>query len=63
MKPILTLSALAILFFFCSFQPEKAKWEELFDGQSFDGWKVGSNAASFKIEDGMIVVKIGRAHV
>jgi hypothetical protein len=63
MKPLFTLSILAVLLLFSSFQPEKAKWEELFDGQSFDGWKVGSNAASFKIEDGMIVVNGNVAHL
>lgn len=63
MKPFLALSALAVLFLFSSFQPEKAKWVDLFDGQSFDGWKVGNNAASFKIEDGMIVVNGNVAHL
>jgi hypothetical protein len=28
----------------------------LFDGKTFNGWKVGKNADSFKIQDGMIVV-------
>ena len=63
MKPFLTLSALVVLFLFSSFQPEKAKWVELFDGQSFDGWKVGNNAASFKIEDGTILVNGNVAHL
>ena len=27
----------------------------LFDGKSLDGWKVGTNAATFKIEDGLLV--------
>ncbi|GAB3340785.1 DUF1080 domain-containing protein [Larkinella ripae] len=31
-------------------------WISLFDGKSFDGWKVGKNAESFKIEDGAIAV-------
>jgi len=63
MKPFLTISVLAVLLFLSSFQPDKAKWVELFDGQSFDGWKVGNNAASFKIEDGMIVVNGNVAHL
>ena len=63
MKPILSISVIAILFLFSSFQPEKSKWVELFDGQSFDGWKVGNNASSFKIEDGMIVVNGNVAHL
>ena len=63
MKPFFTLSILTVLLLFSSFQPEKAKWVDLFDGQSFDGWKVGNNAASFKIEDGMIVVNGNVAHL
>ncbi|WP_138991369.1 DUF1080 domain-containing protein [Larkinella sp. C7] len=31
-------------------------WVSLFDGKTFDGWKVGKNADSFKIEDGAIAV-------
>ncbi|WP_421826607.1 3-keto-disaccharide hydrolase [Larkinella sp.] len=31
-------------------------WVRLFDGKTFDGWKVGKNADSFKIEDGAIAV-------
>ena len=30
-------------------------WMKLFNG-TFDNWKVGENAATFKTEDGMIVV-------
>lgn len=35
----------------------------LFDGKSFSGWKVGKNAESFRIEDGMIVVNGLVAHL
>jgi len=35
----------------------------LFDGKSFDGWKVGENADSFRIEDGKIVANGPRAHL
>ena len=38
-------------------------WVSLFDGQSFSGWKVGANAESFKIENGMIVVNGDVAHL
>ena len=38
-------------------KPEaKDGWIRLFDGKSLDGWKVGNNAASFKVQDGVIVV-------
>jgi len=38
-------------------------WISLFDGKTFDGWKVGKNAESFKIRDGMIVVNGQVAHL
>jgi Domain of Unknown Function (DUF1080) len=38
-------------------------WTPLFDGKSLDGWKVGENAATFKVENGAIVVNGPRAHL
>jgi hypothetical protein len=38
-------------------------WVSLFDGKTLDGWKVGANAATFKVEDGAIVVNGPRAHL
>ncbi len=38
-------------------------WIPLFDGKTLSGWKVGSNAGSFKVEDGMIVVNGPVAHL
>ena len=38
-------------------------WVSLFDGKTLDGWKVGENAASFKVEDGAIVINGPRAHL
>jgi hypothetical protein len=40
-----------------------AGWVSLFDGKTLDGWKVGENAASFKVEDGAIVINGPRAHL
>lgn len=42
---------------------KKEKWISIFDGKSLEGWKVGENASSFKIEDGTIVVNGLRAHL
>ena len=42
---------------------QKDGWISLFDGKSLDGWKVGTNAATFKVEDGAIVVNGERAHL
>jgi len=38
-------------------------WVSLFDGKTLAGWKVGENAASFKVEDGAIVINGDRAHL
>ncbi|QHT70906.1 DUF1080 domain-containing protein [Rhodocytophaga rosea] len=42
---------------------KKDEWISLFDGKSLKGWKVGENAATFKVEKGMIVVEGPRAHL
>ena len=65
-KSLLTLSfALLMVFTLSSLQKqtEKKGWIKLFDGKSLDGWKVGENAETFKVEDGAIVVFGPRAHL
>jgi len=42
---------------------QKRGWIKLFDGKSLDGWKVGENAGTFKVEDGAIAVFGPRAHL
>ncbi|MDB5174256.1 MAG: hypothetical protein JWO87_3275 [Phycisphaerales bacterium] len=37
-------------------KPDKDGFYSLFDGKSLDGWKVGQNPQTFKVEDGHIVV-------
>jgi len=69
-------SALAMAFIALSFTPllaeekkdapvpDKDGFYQLFDGKSLDGWKVGDNAATFKVEDGFIVANgKGPAHL
>lgn len=46
-----------------SAQAAEEGFVSLFDGKTFDGWKVGKNADSFKIQDGMIVVNGVVAHL
>ena len=41
-------------------QPE---WISLFDGKSLAGWKVGDNAATFRVDSGMIIVHGNTAHL
>jgi hypothetical protein len=38
-------------------------WISLFDGKSLNGWKVGDNAETFSVKDGMIVVHGKTAHL
>ncbi len=66
MKNLLALSA--IILCLTSFSPEfkyrqKDEWISLFDGKSLNGWKVGANAETFKVEDGTIVVNGNIAHL
>jgi hypothetical protein len=45
-------------------QPDKDGFVSLFDGKSLDGWKIGKNADSWKVEDGHITVHgVGPAHL
>ena len=38
-------------------------WVSLFDGKSLDGWKVGENASTFSVVDGVLQVFGPRAHL
>jgi hypothetical protein len=65
MRKLLPLITLFISVIVLSFKNDegKKKWISLFDGKSFAGWKVGANAESFRIEDGMIVVNGNVSHL
>src|SRR5918993_4975009 len=39
------------------------KWQSLFDGKTLSNWKVGENAETFKVENGMIVANGEVAHL
>lgn len=57
MKKTISIASLAVLLTISmSFLSKKPKWISLFDGKTLNGWKVGENASSFKVEDGAIVV-------
>jgi hypothetical protein len=38
-------------------------WNTLFNGTNLDGWKVGENADSFSVEEGMIIAHGPKAHL
>jgi Domain of Unknown Function (DUF1080) len=41
----------------------KKRWVSIFDGKTLDGWKVGANPQTFKVDDGAIVVNGNVAHL
>ena len=41
----------------------KDGWVSLFDGKTLNNWKVGDNAATFSVANGMIVVHGSTAHL
>ena len=63
MKKILSLAAMAAIFFGASALRQKDGWVSLFDGKTLNGWKVGDNAATFSVEDGAIVAHGQTAHL
>ncbi|MEJ8841839.1 DUF1080 domain-containing protein [Lacibacter sp. H375] len=52
-----------VLFSAATAPAKKKKWVQLFDGKTLNGWKVGANAETFKVEDGAIVVNGKVAHL
>jgi len=44
-------------------EPDKDGFVQLFDGKSFDGWKINERKESWKIADGAIVANGDRSHV
>ena len=66
MKPfILFLTTAACLLAVAAFTSHNTErdWISLFDGKTLNNWKVGNNAGTFTIEDGMIVVNGPVAHL
>lgn len=59
------VSVLSLLLLSCSvtFAEETDGWIKLFDGQSFDGWKVNENPDTWSIEDGAFVCHGPRSHL
>ncbi len=64
MKKTISMATLAVLLTVSmGFLAKKPKWVSLFDGKTLNGWKVGENATSFKVEDGAIVVNRPVGHL
>lgn len=62
-KSVLLFTIVIACFSFSSEQLNKKRWVSLFDGKTLNGWKVGANSQTFKVEDGMIVVNGNVAHL
>ena len=60
---LLIFASLFVLYSFTTLSSNRKKWVSLFDGKTLNGWKVGANAETFKVEDGNIVVNGNVAHL
>jgi hypothetical protein len=66
MKKIILYCAAIWLLLSCSGTKQENSsngWVSLFNGKSLDGWKVGENSSTFRVEDSTIVVDGPRAHL
>ncbi|HEX9512487.1 MAG TPA: DUF1080 domain-containing protein [Puia sp.] len=65
MKNVISFCAmsLGLLVLSGSAHAQSGGWISLFDGKSLKDWKVGENAETFKVENGMIVVNGKTAHL
>jgi hypothetical protein len=65
MKLFISVAAIFLCIIFCSasIHTNSDEWISLFDGKSLAGWKVGANAETFRVEDGMIVANGETAHL
>ena len=65
MKKIISSTLLLASVLLCTSYTNVNKdgWISLFDGKSLDGWKVGDNASTFSVADGMIIVHGPTAHL
>jgi hypothetical protein len=65
MKNVISFCVMSLCLLACSSSKHAGSggWISLFDGQSLKNWKVGDNAKTFKVENGMIVVNGETAHL
>lgn len=65
MKQVIIFLATVQAFAFCasSSKSKGDKWVSLFDGKTFNGWKVGANPESFKVDSGMLIVNGNVSHL
>lgn len=62
-KFIISVVIITAFISLCATNQHKKGWVSLFDGKTLDGWKVGTNASSFSVVDGSIMVNGNVAHL
>lgn len=60
---LLCLTAAVFLSFSVKQENKQDNWIPLFDGKTLTSWRASENPATFRVEDGMIVVHGPRAHL
>jgi len=65
MKRFFSLLVIVSVFSACSSSKKSgsSEWVSLFDGKTLNGWKVGDNANTFRVENGSIVANGPVAHL
>ncbi len=65
MKIFISILAIGfcMIFYGASVHTNADEWISLFDGKTLNGWKVGANSETFKVEGGTIVVNGETAHL
>ena len=63
MKKLFLTVTICLFIFSMHLSAQQDGWVKLFDGVSVSDWKVGANASSFSVKDGMIVVNGPVAHL
>lgn len=64
MKKVLSFGLVIVMVSVCmSFEKGKSAWVSLFDGKTLNGWKVGDNAETFRVDSGMLIVNGNTAHL
>jgi hypothetical protein len=65
MKKSISILLISLIFSHIAFsQKAKRGWYTLYDGKSFDGWRINEDSPStFSIKDGVIKVNGPRSHV
>lgn len=57
------VAIICLFFFTASSHHAPDEWISLFDGKTLNNWKVGENASTFSVENGMIVAHGNTAHL